>query len=156
MKKTFCLVVLLLLSVTGAWAQKSVTTKEVHGVRFVVPTIDLLVRYMEQDFKAWEAEMSTLGFTCISEDKEAPVYQQGKLGEMLLCISKSRLGLVAFSWLNFVDKVSPANDLLALLKPYASGRDCQFQYYAYGDWIIGVEKTDTGLMYREQILIRHK
>ena len=93
MKKTFSLLVLFLLVVTGAFAQRSVAMREVHGIRFVVPTIDLLIRYAEQDFEAWKKEMSSLGLTCMSDDADAPIYQQGKPGEMVLAIGKTRKGV---------------------------------------------------------------
>ena len=154
MKKTFSLLVLFLLVVTGAFAQRSVAMREVHGIRFVVPTIDLLIRYAEQDFEAWKKEMSSLGLTCMSDDADAPIYQQGKPGEMVLAIGKTRKGVTSFSWFNLVDKTSFADDLCRLLQPYASGKGGRFQYYAYGDWIIGVEKSEAETMLFEQIMIR--
>ena len=114
MKKTFSLLVLFLLVVTGAFAQRSVAMREVHGIRFVVPTIDLLIRYAEQDFEAWKKEMSSLGLTCMSDDADAPIYQQGKPGEMVLAIGKTRKGVTSFSWFNLVDKTSFADDLCRL------------------------------------------
>ncbi len=96
-------------------------TKELDGTAYLVPTVEVLARFLTWTMPEWEAAMDSLGYVCQTgaEYADQPVYLKGEIDRMALGICKNQaLGLVSFDWFNWQDHRSLIDDFVESLKAH--------------------------------------
>lgn len=78
------------VSFLRAWGVRpEYETRNIDGTEYILPNMETLIHFLEQDMGAWRKEMTDRGFVLLGRDDEkSPFYSKGKMRDKILVINK--------------------------------------------------------------------
>jgi hypothetical protein len=129
---------------------------QIRETSFVEISKEILIKFLNQTIDEWVDLMVKNGYEEMDDSEGIIIYSKGKIGEQIQAIAKNKLGVVSIDWYDYKDKIRITQKIENEIKKFYLKKEKNISYYAYNEYIIGLEVKQEDDFTFERVYIKRR